>query len=59
MLVTHAIFLGKQSEFNDWYLEQEGKEFIYVLLKKFIEVIFFLFFAFIFRQGELILFLFF
>lgn len=40
MLVTHAIFLGRESEFNEWYLKQEGKEFIYIFLKKFIEVSF-------------------
>ena len=38
MLLTHAILLGENSEFNQWYLQQEGKEFIYTFLKEFIEV---------------------
>ena len=38
MLITHAILLGKDSEFDQWYLQQEGKDFIYVFLRKFLEV---------------------
>ena len=38
MMMTHAIFLGENSEFNKWYLQQEGKEFVYEFLREFLEV---------------------
>jgi len=38
MLMTHAILLGEESEFAQWYLDQNGKEFAYYFLRVFFEL---------------------
>lgn len=38
MLMPQAILLDPECEFNKWYLEQEGKEFVYSFLRQFVQV---------------------
>ena len=38
LLMTHSIFLGANSEYNEWYLKQNGKEYAYLFVRSFLEL---------------------